>query len=161
VPTLAGFQDPILAAIWRQSERHDLLLKLPEGTDGNVLEIGSDTYIYFYQSVYGFVERPLIAGVYFKRGEIGQEVRRMIVSLSVGLGALLLSVIAAIVIGRRIAHLIVRFSTAAGRIQDLEIGKIDELRGSVFGELNDQSKSFNAMLRALRWFEFYVPKKIV
>lgn len=47
VPTLAGFQDPILAAIWRQSERHDLLLKLPEGTDGHVLEIGSDTYIYF------------------------------------------------------------------------------------------------------------------
>jgi len=31
----------------------------------------------------------------------------------------------------------------------------------VFGELKDQSKSFNAMLRALRWFEFYVPKKIV
>ena len=54
--TLAGFQDPILAAIWRQSERHDLLLKLPEGTDGHVLEIGSDTYIYFYQSVYGFGE---------------------------------------------------------------------------------------------------------
>ena len=40
VPTLAGFQDPILAAIWRQSERHDLLLKLTEGTDGHVLEIG-------------------------------------------------------------------------------------------------------------------------
>ncbi|MFT6877027.1 MAG: adenylate cyclase [Granulosicoccus sp.] len=31
----------------------------------------------------------------------------------------------------------------------------------MFRELNDQSVAFSTMLRALRWFEIYVPKKIV
>jgi adenylate cyclase len=31
----------------------------------------------------------------------------------------------------------------------------------MFRELNDQSIAFNTMLRALRWFEQYVPRKIV
>jgi len=47
------------------------------------------------------------------------------------------------------------------RVRDLEVAKIGFLPGSVFRELNDQSKAFNAMLQALHWFKLYVPKKIV
>lgn len=161
LPTLDGFRDPILAAIWQSQDRYEVILDLPEGTEGHVLDIESERYIYFYQMIHGFGETPLIAGVFFKREEIGQEVRRMMSSLIVGIGALIVSVLAAILIGRRIARPIVRFSNAAGRIRDLEVSKIEALPGSVFRELNDQSRSFNAMLRALRWFEVYVPKKIV
>ena len=160
-PALAGFGDPALAAIWQRSDRYELILDLPEGTEGHVLDIGSDRYVFFYQAVHGFGETPLIAGIYFKREEVGQEIRRMMISLFVGIGALVLSVLAAILLGRRIARPIVRFSSAAGRIRDLEISKVNDLPGSVFRELNDQSHAFNAMLRALRWFEFYVPKKLV
>lgn len=161
LPPLADFRDPVLAAIWQQDDRHAVILNLPEGTDGHVIEIGDEPFIFFYQRVYSFGETPLIAGLYFKRGEVGEEVRRMMISLFVGIGALILSVLAAVLIGRRIARPIVRFSTAAGRIRDLEIAKVTDLPGSIFRELNDQSHAFNAMLRALRWFEFYVPKKIV
>ncbi|HSG96222.1 MAG TPA: adenylate/guanylate cyclase domain-containing protein, partial [Afifellaceae bacterium] len=42
-----------------------------------------------------------------------------------------------------------------------DISKVEDLPVSVFRELNDQSTAFNAMLRALRWFELYVPRKIV
>ncbi len=31
----------------------------------------------------------------------------------------------------------------------------------MFRELDQQAKSFNAMLRALRWFELYIPRKVV
>jgi adenylate cyclase len=85
----------------------------------------------------------------------------MIISLAAGIIALVLSVLAAIYIGRKIAQPIVGFSAAAGRIRDLDISQAENLPGSVFRELNDQSASFNAMLRALRWFELYVPKKLV
>lgn len=161
LPTLAGFRDPILAAIWQQENRYDVILDLPEGTEGHVLDVDSKRYIYLYQTVHGFGEKPLIAGIYFERSEVGQEVRRMLFALFVGIGTLILSILAAIYLGRRIARPIVTFSAAAGRIRDLEIGKVTALPGSVFRELNDQSRSFNAMLRALRWFEVYVPKKIV
>ena len=161
LPPLANFQDPVLAAIWQPEDRFDLHLELPEDTEGHVVHMESGRYIFFYQRVYGFGETPLIAGIYFEREEVGQEVQRMIISLVVGIAALILSVLAAIYIGRRIARPIVRFSSASGQIRDLEISKVNELPGSIFRELNDQSRSFNAMLRALRWFETYVPKKIV
>ena len=43
IPALSDFQDPILAAIWRQEDRHDLVLHLPEGTDGHVLDVRHQT----------------------------------------------------------------------------------------------------------------------
>ncbi len=161
LPPIDGFGDPVLAAIWQTEDRYGLGLNLPEGTEGHVLHMDPQRFIFVYRAIQGFGPKPLIAGVYFSREEVGQEIRRMMISLAVGIVSLILSVLAAIYIGRRIAWPIVRFSTAASRIRDLDIAKVENLPGSVFRELNDQSKSFNAMLRALRWFEFYVPKKIV
>ena len=161
LPPIEGFGDPVLAAIWQTEDRHELGLDMPEGTEGHVLGVGPQRFIFVYRAISGFGPKPLVAGVYFSREEVGQEIRRMIMSLVVGIVSLILSVLAAIMIGRRIARPIVRFSAAAGRIRDLDIAKVEDLPGSVFRELNDQSRSFNAMLRALRWFEFYVPKKIV
>ena len=161
LPKLTGFADPVLGAIWQQAGRSDLLIKLPVGTKGHAMDIASRRYIFFYREIYGFGPEPLIAGVYFDRVDIGKEVRRMVLSLVVGIVALIISLIAAIYMGRKIARPIVRFSAAAGRIRDLDVSQVAELPGSMFRELNDQSDSFNAMLRALRWFELYVPKKLV
>ena len=161
LPPLNEFRDQTLAAIWQQEGRHELALELPEGTEGHVLEREDEDYIFVYQSIFGFGPEPLIAGIYFHRSEIGEEVPRMIISLAAGIIALVLSVLAAIYIGRKIAQPIVGFAAAAGRIRDLDISQAENLPGSVFRELNDQSASFNAMLRALRWFELYVPKKLV
>ncbi len=85
----------------------------------------------------------------------------MIYSLGAGLLALAISIIISVFIGHRIARPIVRFSSVANRIRNLEISTVGFLPNSIFRELDDQSKSFNAMLRALRWFELYVPKKNV
>ena len=79
----------------------------------------------------------------------------------VGIGALALSIVAAVLLGRRIARPIVRFSAAAGQVRELNIAEIGDLPGSVFRELDQQARAFNAMLSALRWFELYVPRKIV
>jgi adenylate cyclase len=161
LPTLEGFADPVLSAIWQKQGRDRLLIKLPEGTKGHSLKFASQGYIFFYKEIQGFGPKPLIAGIYFLREDIGKEIRRMVISLGVGILALILSLIAAIYIGRKIARPIVRFSAAAGRIRDLDVSQVTDLPGSRLRELNDQSQSFNAMLRALRWFELYVPKKLV
>ena len=148
LPKLQEFGDPVLAGMWRQEGRSDLLMELPEGTKGHVVELASQRYIFFYREILGFGPQALIAGIYFHREDIGQEIRRMIISLAVGILALVVALIAAVYMGRKIARPIVRFSAASGRIRDLDVSQVAELPGSMFRELNDQSKSFNAMLRA-------------
>ena len=161
LPRLAGFGDPILAAIWNQEDRYDLVATLPAGTEGHVVRLDGEDNVFFYQRVAGFGPKPLIAGAYVHASNVSAEVERMVMALIAGLGALALSLVAAVIVGRRIAKPIVRFSGAAARIRDLEIAKIEDLPGSIFRELNEQANAFNAMLRALRWFEIYVPRKIV
>ena len=162
LPAVSGFGDPALAVIWRQEGRYELeQIELPQSTDGHVVQIDGAEYVYVYRTVDGFGPRPLTVGAYFQTSDVGEEVERMIMALIAGVAALVLSLIAAVIVGRRIARPIVRFSAAAGRIRDLDISQVEELPPSIFRELNEQSNSFNAMLRALRWFELYVPRKIV
>ncbi|MEE9335189.1 MAG: adenylate/guanylate cyclase domain-containing protein [Granulosicoccaceae bacterium] len=161
LPRLNEFGDPVLASIWQREGRHELVLNLPAGTDGHVLEIFNDGYAFLYRRLVGFGPHPMIVGTYFQADDYGKEVQRMIAALFAGIAALIVSLIAAVILGRRIARPIVRFSGAASRIGDLDVSKIEELPGSMLRELNNQSIAFNSMLRALRWFELYVPKKIV
>jgi class 3 adenylate cyclase/multisubunit Na+/H+ antiporter MnhB subunit len=161
LPRLNNFGDPVLASIWQEQGRRELPSNLAVNSDAHVLEVFNERYAFVYQSLSGFGPRPLIVGAYFQANNSVREVRRMIAALIAGIVALLVSLIAAIALGHRIARPIVRFSAAAGRIRDLDVSKIDNLPGSAIRELNDQSVAFNTMLRALRWFELYVPKKIV
>ena len=161
LPGLSGFRDPVLAAMWDGEERFDLLIKLAQGTNGDGVRIGGEDYVFMYRRLHGYGPKPLMVGGYFRVADISTEMRRMIVSIVVGVSALLLAILAAVLLGRRIARPIVRFSAAAGQVRDLNIGEIGDLPGSVFRELDQQAKSFNAMLRALRWFELYIPRKVV
>ncbi|CAN0463020.1 unnamed protein product, partial [Hapterophycus canaliculatus] len=161
LPRLNRFGDPVLSSMWQTDGRGDIGLDLPEGTEGHALEALGGNYIYFYKKLTGFGSEPLLVGTYFQPSDRPEEIERLFAALAAGLVALLLSLVAAIFLGKRIARPIVKFSAAASRIQYLDVSKVQALPGSVFQELNDQSVAFNAMLRALRWFEFYVPKKVV
>ncbi|MCY3670131.1 MAG: hypothetical protein OXH14_03530 [Alphaproteobacteria bacterium] len=161
LPGLAAFQDSVLAAVWREEGRSDLIISLTEGTGGHTIRIGGREHAFMFRQLHGFGPEPLTVGVWYRVEDVSAELRRMTVALVVGIGALVLSVVAALILGRRIARPIVRFSAAAGQVRDLNIGDIGDLPGSVFRELDQQAKSFNAMLRALRWFELYIPRKVV
>ena len=161
LPGLTEFRDPVLAAIWQEEGRSDLIISLARGTSGHSIAIGGDDYIFMFRQLDGFGPKPLTVGVHFHLEDVGSELRRMAVALIVGIAALLLSIVAAIILGRRIARPIVQFSAAAGQVRNLNIDEIGDLPGSVFRELDQQAKSFNAMLRALRWFELYIPRKVV
>ncbi|MFK8081946.1 MAG: adenylate/guanylate cyclase domain-containing protein [Granulosicoccus sp.] len=161
LPRLHYFNDPVLSSIWQTEGRADIGLNLPADTDGHILEILGGRYVFFYKELSGFGPEPLILGTYYQASDRPEEVERLLAALVAGLVALCLSLVAAVFLGRRIARPIVRFSSAATRIRDLDVSKVKVLPGSLFRELNDQSIAFNAMLRALRWFEFYVPKEIV
>ena len=161
LPELTSFSDRILASIWNQQDRYELSIKLTQDTIGHALEIDNQEYVYLFRRLHGFGPKPLLIGAYFLVSDVGAEIRRMAIALVIGLGALLFAFVVAVILGRRIARPLVRFSNAASRVGKLDISNIDDLPGSVFRELNNQSISFNTMLRALRWFELYVPRKVV
>lgn len=161
LPRLNRFGDPVLASIWQSMGRHEFALNLPDGTKGHVLEIFDDEYTFVYRRLPGFGAQPMIIGAYFLADDITTEIRRMIAALFAGIAALIVSLGAAVFLGHRIARPIVRFATAASKIRNLDVSEVENLPGSMLRELNDQSMAFNAMLSALRWFEMYVPKKVV
>ena len=161
LPGLAEFRDSVLAAVWREEGRSDLIISLAEGTKGHAIRIGGEDHVFMYRRLDSFGPEPLTVGVWFHVEDVGAEFRRMTVAFIVGIGALVLSIVAAVILGRRIARPIVRFSAAAGQVRELNIGEIGEMPGSAFRELDQQARSFNAMLSALRWFELYIPRKIV
>lgn len=161
LPRRMNFSDPILASMWQSRMEPIPGLSLPEGTEGRSLEALGENYAVFYKLLPGYGPEALIVGTYFQSSDRPEELERLAVTLVAGLIALTLSLVAAIYLGRRIARPIVKFSAASSRIRDLEIARVSELPSSIIKELNDQSTAFNAMLGALRWFEMYVPKKIV
>lgn len=87
--------------------------------------------------------------------------RRLVWAGAAGLVVLLLSVIAAIIMGRLIARPIRRLAQAANSIGDLEFARVSELPASRIRELDDQARAFNSMVSGLHWFENYVPKTLV
>ena len=161
LPRLAEFRDPVVAAMWQEEERSDLIISLAPGTNGHSIRIGGEDHVFMYRRLHGFGPTPLTMGVYFHVEDVSAEIRRMTVALMVGVAALVVSIVAAVLLGRRIARPIVRFSAAAGQVRELNLGEVGELPGSVFRELHQQAMAFNAMLSALRWFELYIPRKIV
>ena len=161
LPLLEEFSDTLLATFETKHERRELRLDLPDGTQGHSVVSNGEKYIFIYQQIPGFGSEPLTVGAYFRRSEFGEEVERVVVVMVAGIVALIISLFAALYLGRKIAQPIVRFSSAAGGVHNLDLSQVQDLPGSPFRELNEQSASFNAMLHALRWFELYIPKRVV
>ncbi len=161
LPSLHETGDPVLAAIWRQEDRYPLDVVEDTELEGHVLHLFNEEYIYLYRDLSGYGGRPWQVGSYFRTADVNTEMRRLMWAALAGLGTLVLAVLAAVLLGRRIARPVVELAAAASRIGKLEISETAELPGSIFRELNDQARAFNAMLRGLRWFEIYVPKKLV
>ena len=161
LPHLSQFSDPIVASIWGSEARDETEKHMLEGPDTHVVEVSGQEYVFIFKTLMQFGTEPIIVGAYFLSGDLPAEIKRMTAALIAGLVVLLVSLMTAMYLGQRIARPIVTFSAAAARIRDLDVSKVEELPDSVFRELSDQAIAFNAMLRALRWFERYVPKSIV
>ena len=93
--------------------------------------------------------------------QVNAELRRLVLSWVAGLGVLVVSIIAAVVLGRALARPIRRMAVSAAQVGALELGRVQPLPPSPIRELHDQARAFNTMLAGLRWFETYVPRSLV
>ncbi len=161
LPSLAETGDPVLAAFWQTEGRFPLEIATDSDLQGHVLRLFDDEYVFIYRDLPGFASKPWKVGTYFRSSEVNAEFRRLLWAALAGLATLLVALAGAIWLGRRIAQPVVDTAFAASRIGQLDISATPKLKGSTFRELNDQAIAFNTMLEGLKWFETYVPKKLV
>ena len=161
LPSLAQTGDPVLAAFWQSEDRFPLEIASDSDLQGHVLGLFGDEYVFIYRDLPGYASKPWKVGTYFRSSEVDTEFRRLLWAALAGLATLLVALAGAIWLGRKIAQPVVDTALAASRIGQLDISDTPKLSGSAFRELNDQAIAFNTMLEGLKWFETYVPKKLV
>ncbi len=160
LPLLAEVDDKVLQAIW-SAERRPMNLPLRSTDQGHIVPFPDDYFIYMYREVPRLGEKPWIIGAAMPGSEAGQEAERLRNMILIGAGLLLVSVLSAIGVGRRVARPIRDFVRVTEAVRTLEFDKVPILPHSRIRELDAAGQALNAMVAALRWFELYLPKRLV
>ena len=163
LPALDQIGDPVLANLWNDAVRQNLvLLRLRRGTEGHVVQLDGGSYPVIYRRLDGYADRPLFVGAYVRPGSAqGEEFQRLQIMALVGLVVMVLSLIAALILGRWLARPITGLAEATRRVGALELADVPTVPASRLRELDDAARAFNGMIGALRRFETYVPRKLV
>ncbi len=167
LPRIDDVNDPVLAAIWGGGKGPDDVIRLGgpraavAATVGHAQVIEGVRYLYSYRQVDTLGDTPWYIGLYLPAASFAAEIQRLITAGIAGFVVLVLSLIASIFLGRRIARPIKRIAAAANTISDLRLDAVEDLPSSRIRELDDQARAFNSMVNGLRWFQNYVPRRLV
>jgi adenylate cyclase len=167
LPRIDDVKDPVLAAIWGGGAGPKDVLPLTGSrpialsAGGHEQIVDGERYIYLYRAVDTLGETPWYIGLYLPASTFSPEIRRLVTAAAAGLIVLVLSLIASVFLGRRIARPIKRIAAAANTISDFRLDVVAGLPPSRIRELDDQARAFNSMVNGLRWFQNYVPRRLV
>ncbi len=160
VPTRTLVNDIVLANLW-EAERYPLVLVDAPDIAAWEFRIGEDEHIVILKDIATYGEVPHTIGLHFPRAQAGGYVERLEFALYVGVAIVLLSIAVAWLIGRAIGRPVTRLASNADRIAALDFGHADPLPPSPFRETDRARIAFNSMLKGLRWFELYIPRRLV
>ncbi len=158
LPSLAEIGDPVLANMW--TERNDAPL-LRDSEHSHMIEHQNERYLFLYRQLTEFGDVPWTVGAHFPARDIAGNLRSLALAAFAGLGVLGLAVVAAFVLAQRLAQPTQRSAAAAAQLAELDFGRAQALPASRIRELDEQADAFNRLIAALRWFEAYVPRKLV
>lgn len=158
LPRIDQMDDPALAALWSKGRTFEVAAHRIEG---RVVAVGGEEHLMLLRRMSGYGQQDWLVGVTFRESEVNQELKRLDITAATGIGILLISVGAALFVGRRISRQIARLSDAADRIRAFEFRDVPDIPDSRVRELARAATAFNSMVAGLRWFETYVPKALV
>tara|TARA_R110000868_G_scaffold2930_6_gene19990 strand:+ start:39691 stop:41520 length:1830 start_codon:yes stop_codon:yes gene_type:complete len=162
LPHLDQVGDPVLARLWDTRNRRRLLLDLDENTNGHGMHIDGENHIFLYRELAGFGDTPFTVGIYAGPDDgLGAEFRRLIWAGIAGGAVIVICVLGAVFLGRRISAPIRALAAGSTAIAGLNLEHVTRLRPSRLRELDEAADAFNRMTAGLRWFETYVPHQLV
>ena len=160
LPLLAQVEDPVLERIWDPKGVRLTPLRM-DATESHQVETDGRTYIFLTRELRGYGPTPWIIGTYFDLEVIDRELHRLLMASLAGGAVLIIALAAAIAFARMLGRPILALARSAEAVRSLDLGAAQPLRRSVVRELDDAGRAFNQMLTGLRWFETYVPRRLV
>ena len=160
LPPLTRFGDPVLSALWDDRYNVGRMFIARPPVENRTISVGGENYPFFYTELSGYSDKPLLLGVYTRASDLRDIINRLILALVAGGVAIVGAIVMAVLIGRRLARPVKRISEAATLVGDLRMSEVRPLPRSRIREIDEQARAFNAMTRALRWFETYVPRPL-
>lgn len=162
IPRLDQLGDEFLAQIWRQEVDDDMFVQLKGEVDGHVVRTDGVNHLFFYRRLTQYKGLPVLVGAYVRpESGLPDEIRRLAGAGGVALAIVIVALITSIVLARRLSRPIRQLSLAAQRIGGLQFEDVPTLKRSRLRDLDEAGMAFNVMSSALRWFEIYVPRKLV
>jgi adenylate cyclase len=158
LPRVTKIGDPVLFNIWREGWQDR---KLEFDVNGHWDTVGGTEYFFLYQSLGGLGEQNWLVGSYFRSDAVTGQLDRLLLALGLGLVALVVAVVIALLLGRRVSRPVTQLADAAESIRSLDLDDLEPLRRSRLHEIDAAAIAFNAMVRTLRVFTAYVPKQVV
>jgi adenylate cyclase len=175
---LAGDSRPVSAAnptLSRQELPDEVIQKLDQGIEPAVFrsalpesvavrlvpQVRGQDWVAITKPLPAFEGLDLMVGAYMRTDLLSVEFQRLVRSGLAGLAALIASVLAALYAARRLARPIRELAAGARQVGDLDFDHVERMPPSSIREIDEQARSFNTMIEALRWFERYVPKSLV
>ena len=158
LPRNTEIGDPVLFGIWGEDWQNR---PLRVAGSGHWHRLGDAEYLYLYRNLEPPLDRRWLVGSYFAAEAVDLQLNRLLLALGLGLLALVGAGMVAVLLGRRVSRPIGQLAAAATAIRTLDLDDLAPLRRSRLREIDQAAIAFNAMVRALRVFGAYMPKRIV
>ncbi len=155
LPTVDMFEDPAFAVIRGGGEETTFAQ-----TEGISYAYANEDYEVSLRELAGLGQLPWQIGLTFPASDRGEDQRALTV-IYLGIAILVVSALITSIVGNALARPARQLAAAAERITALDVAGVPDLKPSRFRELGRAADAFNSMTAALRWFERYVPKKLV
>ncbi|NQW10926.1 MAG: adenylate/guanylate cyclase domain-containing protein [Alphaproteobacteria bacterium] len=162
IPTIAEMKDPFLTA-WAAGKFESA--KLLGSLDGLVADIVTDAkgheHVVLVSKLDDDFPHDWRLGISIDTAEADLLFDRLQWSAAAGLVVLAISLLILARVARAIRRPITALAEASEHVRRLDVDAVTPLPATRLTELAQASDAFNKMVGALRWFETYVPKRLV
>ncbi|TBR28654.1 MAG: adenylate/guanylate cyclase domain-containing protein, partial [Reyranella sp.] len=159
--TLDEVGDPVLAAVWAPDPNPLSWDRTDARIEGHWNWVGERSFAWIRRNVEAYAPAELIVG-YHEAGRESAWARWIVRGILIAGGVLMvLTGIAAIYLGRRLAEPILALAGAAGAVERLDLENVPALPRSRVREISRANHAFERMARGLKLSATYLPRALV
>ncbi len=152
--------DPVLSAMAQEEPLEEFKKSALEGIYVSFVTADEGEYILMRAPLVGYSKKPWTIGQYFLSATVSREVKRLAGSMFVGVGALVISVLIAFWLGRRVAKPLRNLAVQSERVGTLSLNDVEQLPRSRVAEIDQVALAFNSMVEGLKAMNTYVPRSL-
>lgn len=160
-PTAEELGDDVLAAYIRGDHSDTTLLRGLEGLESAVVKADDREYIVITSDLPAVAPLKWTVGVVASTEESEVLFNRLYAILIAGGTVLALTLFLLWRVAQSVRQPVTALALASDSIRKLELDDIPDAPETTVAELREAAAAFHSMIGALRWFELYVPRRLV